>query len=288
VRVAIIGGSGKMGRWFADLLKKDGKEVVITGRNQSKLQEIKAELDVEVDNIEKAVATANAVIISVPIDSFEEVIKQVGLCYRPGQIIMDITSIKVLPVELLHKYLPEALALGMHPLFGPGAKGIRGQNFVLTPTNERERGLAHKVEQYLKERGASTALTNPQKHDEMMAVVLGLSHFVGLVSADTLLGLDRLEEMKAVGGTTYKLLLLLAESVVSENPEFYASLQMHLPKMIEIEEAFHHNARIWADLVKDENRQEFVRRMDGLKEKLEEADPDFKNAYGNMYRLLGG
>ena len=41
MRVAIIGGSGKMGRWFADFLLKDGKEVVLTGRNQKKLLEAK-------------------------------------------------------------------------------------------------------------------------------------------------------------------------------------------------------------------------------------------------------
>jgi len=34
VKVAIIGGSGGMGRWFASFLLKDGKEVVITGRNE--------------------------------------------------------------------------------------------------------------------------------------------------------------------------------------------------------------------------------------------------------------
>ena len=44
MRVAIIGGSGKMGRWFANFLLKDGKEVVITGRNEGKLLEAQQEL----------------------------------------------------------------------------------------------------------------------------------------------------------------------------------------------------------------------------------------------------
>lgn len=48
MKLAIIGGSGKMGRWFAGFLLKDGKDVVITGRNERKLLEAKRQLGVEV------------------------------------------------------------------------------------------------------------------------------------------------------------------------------------------------------------------------------------------------
>jgi len=68
VRVAIIGGSGKMGRWFANSLLKDGKEVVITGRNESKLLDAKQELGVEVATNAEAVKQADVILVSVPID----------------------------------------------------------------------------------------------------------------------------------------------------------------------------------------------------------------------------
>ncbi|MEJ2048055.1 MAG: NAD(P)-binding domain-containing protein [Dehalococcoidia bacterium] len=63
MRVAIIGGSGKMGRWFARFLLGEGYEVVITGRNEDKLREAHEQLDVEVttDNI-AAVKKAGAII----------------------------------------------------------------------------------------------------------------------------------------------------------------------------------------------------------------------------------
>ncbi|GAJ00954.1 unnamed protein product, partial [marine sediment metagenome] len=48
MKIAIIGGSGKMGRWFARFLVKEGKEVVITGRNQKKLRETGRQLGVKV------------------------------------------------------------------------------------------------------------------------------------------------------------------------------------------------------------------------------------------------
>jgi len=287
MKVAIIGGSGKMGRWFASFLLKDGKEVIITGRNEKKLLEAKEQLGVEVTtSFSSAVKSADVVLISVPIDNFEEVVKQLQPYLQPKQVIIDITSIKVFPVETMHKYIKTGLVLGAHPVFGPGARDILNQNFVLTPTNKKETALAQKIKQYLEARGARVTLMTPQEHDEMMAVILGLSHFIAIVSADTLLSFDRLKQMEAVGGSTYKVLLMLAEGVISEDPEFYASLQMNLPKITEIEELFQKSSKTWADVVKNKDRQEFVKRMNALKDRLEKGDPDFRKAYENMYKLL--
>jgi len=288
MRVAIIGGSGKMGRWFANFLLKEGKEVIITGRNESKLLEAKRQLGVEAttNNVE-AVKSADAVLLSVPIDNFEEVVEQVSPYMRPEQVIIDITSIKVVPVETMHKYIKVGLTLGTHPVFGPGAKGIANQNFVLTPTNERETTLAQKVRGYLETRDAKVALMTPQEHDEMMAVILGLSHFIAIVSADTLLSFDRLKQVGAISGVTYKVLLTLVESVISEDPELYASLQMSLPNMMEIEKLFQQRVKTWADLVKNKDRQEFIKRMSALRSRFEEGNPDFGKAYENMYKIVG-
>ncbi len=288
MRVAIIGGSGKMGRWFANFLLKEGKEVIITGRNERKLLEAKRQLGVEVATNVEAAKSAEAILISVPIDNFEEVVEQVSPYIRPEQVIIDITSIKVFPVETMHKHIKAGLTLGTHPVFGPGAKGIANQSFVLTPTNERERTLAQKVREYLETRGAKVTLMTPQEHDEMMAVILGLSHFIALVSADTLLSFDKLKQMEAVSGTTYKVLLTLVESVISEDPELYASLQMRLPNMMEIEKLFQKRGQVWVDLVKNKDRQEFVKRMKALRGRLEEVNPDFGKAYENMYRIVEG
>lgn len=289
MKVAIIGGSGKMGRWFANFLLKEGKEVIITGRNERKLLAAKRQLGVEAttNNVE-AVKSADTILISVPIDNFEEVVEQVSPYMRPEQVIIDITSIKVFPVETMHKHIKAGLTLGAHPVFGPGARSIANQNFVLTPTNERERTLAQKVGKYLETRGAKVALMTPQEHDEMMAVILGLSHFIAIVSADTLLSFDRLKQMGAISGITYKVLLTLVESVISEDPELYASLQMSLPNMAEIEKLFQKRGKIWADLVKNKDRQEFVKRMSALRSRFERVNPDFGKAYENMYKIVGG
>ena len=61
---------------------------------------------------------------------------------------------------------------------------------------------------------------------------------------------------------------------------------MNLPSLTEVEELFLRSSQTWADIVKNKDRQEFVRRMTALKDKLEKTDPDFSKAYENMYRLL--
>ena len=289
MRVAIIGGSGKMGRWFANFLLKDGYEVVITGRNERKLLEVKKQLGVEVttNNVEAAKKT-KAIIISVPIDNFEEVVEQICPYTQPEQVIIDITSIKASPVEIMHKHIKTGLVLGVHPMFGPGARDIANQSFILTPTNEEETALAQKIREYLETRRARVTVMSPDEHDEMMAVILGLSHFIAIVSADTLLSFDKLKQMRALGGSTFKLLLTLAEGVISEEPELYTSLQMNLPKIAEVEKLFQRRAKTWADLVENKDREKFAQRMKALKTRLNQVNPDFGKAYEDMYKLVEG
>ena len=289
MKIAIIGGAGKMGRWFAGFLLKDGKEVVISGRSEKRLLEAKQQLGgVGVASNMEAVRDADVILVSVPIGNFERVIAEICPYIGPEQVIIDITSIKVSPVETMHRYIKTGKVLGAHPMFGPGAVSMKNQNVVLTPTNEDERALAEKVRKYLETKGARVTLMTPHEHDELIAVVLGLAHFIALVSADTLLSFDKFEQMRTVAGTTYKVLLTLVEGVVSSDPEFYATLQMTLPNIAKIEELFQQSSKTWADLVKNKDKPEFMRRMNFLRNKLEEAEPDFGKAYENMYRLVEG
>ncbi len=260
-----------MGRWFANFLLKEGKGVVITGRNEGKLLKAKLQLGVEVATNVEAVKRADAILISVPIDNFETVIEEVCPHIHPGQVVIDITSIKVFPVEVMHRHIKKGLVLGAHPMFGPAAHDIRNQNFVLTPTNEDEKTLAQKVREYLEVRGARVAIMTPPQHDELMTVVLGLSHFIGLVSADTLASWDNLQLINAISGSTYRVLLTLVKAVIYEDPEFYASLQMSLPNITEIEKLLGTRAKEWAELVESKDKQEFVKRMSVLKNRLEKV-----------------
>src|SRR4030043_394051 len=112
---------------------------------------------------------------------------------------------------------------------------------------------------------------SPKKHDELMSVVLGLPHFVGLVACDTLLEQPDFLETKKVAGTTYRMLFTLAEATALETPDLYASLQTALPEMGKIESQFIAKAEEWLSLVKRKDSAAIARKLELLKAKLVKA-----------------
>jgi prephenate dehydrogenase len=286
MKIAIIGGAGKMGKWFARFLQKEGFEVIISGRDQAKLTAAGQYLGVSTCSNIEAVQYAEIILLSVSIDSFSDVVREIAPYIKSSQIVFDVTSIKESPVELMHQHLKAVAILGTHPLFGPGAKDLNSQNFVLTPANAQELEFAGRVKTYLEGRGSRVTLMSAREHDEMMVGVLGLAHFISIVSADTLIDLKHFNRMKAIGGSTFRVLSTLVESVISEDPELYATLQMHLPGLAKIEEKFQINTQKWAEYVKNQDKQGFKDNMTALKKKFSENNSNFGQAYENMYKIM--
>ena len=285
MRVAIL-GAGKMGVWFAKFFLAEGYSVVVADRKKEKLSKLKKELAVETADFAEAVKDADRVLICVSISAFEEVVKKISPAVRDGQIVMDICSIKDLPVKTMHKYLKGSLVLGVHPVFGPGSTTIENKTFVLTPTTREEEAFAEEFKKWLETKKARVFIMPPQKHDQLMSVVLGLPHFLGLVACDTLLEQADYPETKDVAGTTYRMLFTLAEVAALENPELFASLQLSLPELEEIESSFIEKANEWLNLIKQKDRAAITSKMEHLKSKLMKASRDYEKSYEIMYKML--
>jgi prephenate dehydrogenase len=155
---------------------------------------------------------------------------------------------------------------------------------VLTPISDSEKALAEQAKVFLEKRGARVELMTPAEHDHLMAVVLGLAHYIAIVAGDTLLGLDNLADMELASGVTFRVLMTLVASVLSEEPSLYASIQNNLPNLPAIQKEFIGKASQWAELVKQKDSAEFVRRMTALRDKLEQSSPGGQ-AYHDMYRI---
>jgi prephenate dehydrogenase len=287
MKIAVIGGYGKMGRWLTGYLRTEGHQVFISGRDENKLKETAAKFGAIAATLEQAVKISDVIILSVPINAFESTVKETANFTSDKQFIFDVTSIKAKPVEIMHQYITKGTILGIHPMFGPGASGIQNQRFVLTPTNEIENTLAEKVRGYLEKRDCLVQIMSPSEHDEMMSIVLGLSHFIALVTADTFQQMGKLKEAGNVSGTTYKMLITVAQAVASEDPDFYSSLQMNLPNMEKIERLFLETAGKWQELVQNKDRQEFINKMHKLREGFSKEGTDLAGSYEQMYKLLG-
>jgi prephenate dehydrogenase len=285
MKIAVI-GAGKMGVWFAKFFQSKGYDVTLADRKKEKLEKLK---DVLVDltySFEEAVQDADQILLCVSIDAMEEVVKAISPAVHEGQVVMDICSIKEAPVKTMHQYLKGATVLGTHPVFGPGSNGVKHKAYVLTPTNAKEQEFAEQFKKWLEEEEAHVFIMTPKKHDELMSIVLGLPHFLGLVACETLLEQKNLPETKKVAGTTYRMLFTLAEATALETPDLYAAVQTNLSGLGDIEDLFMAKAQELLTLIKNKDQKAIVERMEQLKKKLAAADSDFADSYNVMYKML--
>jgi prephenate dehydrogenase len=285
MKVAVI-GAGKMGVWFAKFFLSKGYDVILADRKKAKLE---AQKDLLVDlttSFQEAVQDADQIFLCVSINSMEEVAKEISPAIHEGQVVMDICSIKEAPVKTMHQYLKGATILGTHPVFGPGSNGVKHKAYVLTPTNAKEQEFAEQFKQWLEKEEAHVFIMTPKKHDELMSVVLGLPHFLGLVACETLLEQANLPETKKVAGTTYRMLFTLAEATALETPDLYASVQTNLANLGGIEDLFIAKAQELLTLIKNKDQKAIVERMEQLKKKLYTADSDYADSYDIMYKML--
>jgi prephenate dehydrogenase len=160
VTVGIIGGTHGMGRWFATLLQKEGCKVHVWGRKTAM-------------SIEDLVAPCNVIVVAVPISATASLIKQFGPLLREDMLLMDLTSLKKEPVELMAAST-RAEVIGCHPLFGPALDDPAGQNVVLCPV--RGGRWLPWLREILTKNGLVVIEKNPEEHDKMMAVVQALNH----------------------------------------------------------------------------------------------------------------
>jgi len=164
-QIGIIGGTGGIGRWFADFFQREGYTVQVSGRKIGLRPSEMAE-------------ACPVVIVSVPIGVTQTVIGEVGPHMRQDSLLMDLTSLKSKPVSsMIESSVSEVI--GLHPLFGPGELSLDGQNIVLCPARS-ERWLPW-VRKTLGAKGANLIETTPERHDKIMAVVQALNHFDTIV-----------------------------------------------------------------------------------------------------------
>ena len=237
MKIAVI-GAGKMGVWFAKFFHSKGYDVILADRKKEKLEKQKDLLVDLTTNFAGSRQDADQIFLCVSINAIEEVVKAISPVIHEGQVVMDICSIKEAPVKIMHQYIKGATVLGTHPVFGPGSNGVKHKAYVLTPTNAKEQEFAEQFKQWLEKEEAHVFIMTPKKHDELMSVVLGLPHFLGLVACETLLEQKNLPETKKVAGTTYRMLFTLAEATALETPDLYATVQTNLPELGKIEDTF--------------------------------------------------
>jgi chorismate mutase/prephenate dehydrogenase len=221
--IAIIGGHGSMGALFARLFGDLGHRLLIV------------DLDTELLSAEAA-AAADVVVIAVPIEHTERVIREVGAHVREEALLMDITSIKSAPVGVMLD-ATRASVVGTHPMFGPGVHTLQGQRMVIC----RARGdaWADWVVQTFSARGLAVTEATATQHDRAMSVVQVLTHFQTQVLGLTLarLGIP-LDETMRFTSPAYLLELYVAARHFAQDPRLYGPIEMLNPGTAAVTAAF--------------------------------------------------
>ena len=217
--VTIIGGHGRMGRVFSAMFADLGHRVLLV------------DLDTDL-NAADAAAVSDVVVVSVPIDRTEDVIRQVGPALRPESLLTDLTSVKEEPVATMLAST-KASVVGLHPMFGPSVHTLQGQRVVLC----RARGdawadwLAHTLTSH----GMVITEATPTHHDRVMSIVQVLTHYQTQVMGLTLARLGvPIEETMRFTSPVYLLELYMTARHFAQSPALYGEIEMRNPRSEEV------------------------------------------------------
>ena len=205
----IIGGTRGMGSWLAALLQKENCTVHICGR--------KTPL-----GIKDIAELCDVVVVAVPIAATAEVITQVGPLLDETKLLMDLTSLKKEPVELMLAHT-RAEVIGCHPLFGPIMPDFSGQNIILCPA--RGTNWLAWITELFRNNNYKVCETNPVHHDKMMAVAQVLNHLHTISLGMTIAATQTSpEELARFSTPALRTKMAIVQKVFAESPDLYADI----------------------------------------------------------------
>jgi len=261
MKILIIGGTGDTGQWFTKFYKKHGWDVTVWGANAR--HDIAESLGVPfADDLDNEIALSDVVMISVPIDLTEQVIADIAPKMNAGSLLMDITSIKTVPVNAMLQYTSlDVEILGTHPMFGPTIPDLQGQIVILVPVEGRSEQWMPVIRALYEEQGAHIEVTSAREHDRMMAVVQGLTHFAYISIGSAMAELDfDVSRSRRFMSPVYEIMVDFVGRILAQNPYLYAMIQMN-PEVEVVHEAYMKVCREMSDQIKRGDIQDFVDTM---------------------------
>ena len=211
IHIGIIGGLGKMGRWFQRFFSELGYQVSIADKGT----EVTAE---DLAN------TCQVVLLAVPLQGTVQVVRTIGPLVQSDALLMDIASLKSEVVRTMLEVCSAAV-MGTHPLFGPGEPNITGQTVVICPG--RGQWWQDWLTGIFVDGGARVEVVSPEVHDYYMAVIQGLTHFTSLALGLTIDSMDvDLRKLKRFATPAFNRRLNEISHLLSQDADLYAAMPM--------------------------------------------------------------
>lgn len=183
VDVALL-GFGRFGRALASLVTDAG----LTLRAYDPQADVPVEL--RAASPAEAVQGAELVVVAVPVPRLRQTLVDLRAHLAPGQVVLDVGSVKVGPAEAMAEVLGAAIPwVATHPLFGPLSLALaeRPLRVVLcpAPASFGHAAAAERVARLYERIGCEVIEQTPEGHDRVMAHTHALTFFVakGMIDA---------------------------------------------------------------------------------------------------------
>ncbi len=254
-RALVIGGAGKMGRWFAEFLDSQGYAVTVADPSAS------AEGFGQVRDWRETPDEFDVTVVAAPIAATADILAQLTVLGRKG-LIFDISSLKSPLSDALHAAAQRGLQVtSVHPMFGPDTELLSGRHVLFLEVGVPQATAAARA---LFGSTMAQQIEMPlADHDRLIAYVLGLSHALNIAFfsalADSGEALPRLEQLSS---TTFDAQLEVAARVAAENPELYFEIQVDNPHGLEAVHALQSAVRRFSELVEQRDERAFVELME--------------------------
>lgn len=148
------------------------------------------------ETLEESVENADLVILATPIRTFESYFARIAERLKPGCIVTDVGSTKLLPHQWAAQCLPKGVHyVGSHPIAGSEKRGLEyarddlltGAVCMLTKTAGTHAASVTVLEQFWTRLGCKVNIMSPARHDKIFGMVSHLPHLTAaaLVNANT-------------------------------------------------------------------------------------------------------
>ncbi|MGP1832685.1 bifunctional chorismate mutase/prephenate dehydrogenase [Shewanella frigidimarina] len=260
--VVVVGGQGKLGQLFSQMLVLSGYEVKSIDRND--WQDAAAIFD-----------GAGLVIVTVPINVTCEVIRDKLTQLPENCILADLTSIKEAPLTAMlaaHK----GPVVGLHPMFGPDVGSLAKQVVVVCHGRHQEayQWLLQQIEIW----GARIVEAEAERHDKAMQLVQAMRHFSTFVY-----GVNLCKEEADIGNLLqfsspiYRLELAMVGRLFAQDPELYADIIFAQPGSQHAISDYLDNYRDALTMLQTGNRQAFVEQFQRVAKWFGDFAPQFQH-----------
>jgi len=231
-RALVVGGAGRMGRWFARFLDSQGFVVELVDPALA-ADTRSAEGFAQRARLDQGALDHQLILIAAGLQASNAVMLELARLGPPG-VVLDVASIKA-PLAAGYQALQAAgvAVASLHPLFGPSAVLLADRHVVVLDLGApRATALARELF------AATTAVVvdmSLAEHDALMAEVLGLSHVLNIVFAAALAagGADE-RRLERLSSTTFDAQTRVSRAVVNENPDLYFEIQQQNPNSPEV------------------------------------------------------